>query len=397
MAARHHPVLKAALLALLLCASAMILAMVSSGPSTSSSFLAEAASTSKRAKRAKAEAAAAAAPSAADTILSALNVKTLLANEPNARLAELGDLSDSDETRTRMYLSPAHQKAAALIKKWMVGAGLEVTTDAVEATVAEAAVAKGLITNRQLSKALASGKRVADLVPRKEIEGALLSKGVEVIAFADQEGARFGVPMASSKAVVGTYESEGLLERADARGKTIAQALKEADPKGSFASFADSVIKADEVEGYVEAHIEQYDKLERIGSPVGIVTAVAGTTVMHVSVKSGDEKSKVLAMSHAASVPMAARGDPVPAVAEAVLALEKRCKEDAKGAPHGVLCGVHFLTLDPNSPLNIPSGANFTVTVASTSDSSRRLVVDNIVKDLDEICKKRKLACQVSG
>jgi hypothetical protein len=33
--------------------------------------------------------------------------------------------------------------------------------------------------------------------------------------------------------------------------------------------------------------------------------------------------------------------------------------------------------------------------VASTSDSSRRLVVDNIVKDLDEICKKRKLACQV--
>ena len=173
--------------------------------------------------------------------------------------------------------------------------------------------------------------------------------------------------------------------------------MKEADPKGSFASFADSVIKADEVEGYVEAHIEQYDKLERIGSPVGIVTAVAGTTVMHVSVKSGDEKSKVLAMSHAASVPMAARGDPVPAVAEAVLALEKRCKEDAKGAPHGVLCGVHFLTLDPNSPLNIPSGANFTVTVASTSDSSRRLVVDNIVKDLDEICKKRKLACQVSG
>jgi allantoate deiminase len=222
-----------------------------------------------------------------------------------------------------------------------------------------------------------------------------LSKGIEVIAFADQEGARFGVPMASSKAVVGTYESEGLLKGVDSRGKTVAQALKEADPRGEFSSFADSAIRADEVEGYVEAHIEQYDKLERIGSPVGIVTAVAGTTVMHVSVRSGDEKATVLAMSHAASVPMAARGDPVPAVAEAVLALEKRCKEDAKGAPHGVLCGVHFVTLDPNSPLNIPSGANFTVTVASTSDSSRRLVVDNIVKDLDEICKKRKLACQV--
>lgn len=274
--------------------------------------------------------------------------------------------------------------------------GVVLSIAAVEATVAEAAVAKGLITNRQLSKALASGKRVADLVPRSAIEGALLAKGVEVIAFADQEGARFGVPMASSKAVVGTYEAEGLLERADARGKTVEQALKEADPEGTFASFADSAIKADEVEGYVEAHIEQYDRLERIGSPVGIVTAVAGTTVMHVSVKTGvDEKSRAVVLSHAASVPMAARGDPVPALAEAVLALEKRCKDDARGAPHGVLCGVHFVTLDPNSPLNIPSGANFTVTVASTSDSARRLVVDNVVKDLDEICKKRKLACTV--
>ena len=126
MAPSSRRFLKSAGLAVLLCASAMLLTMSSS---TTNSFAR--AATSKRAKRAKAEAAAAAAPSAADTVLSALNVKTLLANEPNARLTELGDLSDSEATRTRVYLSPAHQKAAALIKKWMMGAGLEVTTDAV--------------------------------------------------------------------------------------------------------------------------------------------------------------------------------------------------------------------------------------------------------------------------
>jgi len=111
----------------MLCAASAAIMMSSSSSST---FFADAAS-SKRAKRAKAEAAAVAAPSAADTVLSALNVKTLIANEPNARLTELGDLSDSEATRTRLYLSPSHQKAAALIKKWMVGAGMEVTTDAV--------------------------------------------------------------------------------------------------------------------------------------------------------------------------------------------------------------------------------------------------------------------------
>lgn len=37
------------------------------------------------------------------------------------------------------------------------------------------------------------------------------------------------------------------------------------------------------MEGYVEAHIEQYDELERKNSPLGIVEGIAGTTHMLVS------------------------------------------------------------------------------------------------------------------
>ena len=173
MAAR--PVLKTALLALLLCASAMVLML--SGPSSFAD-----AATSKRAKRAKAEAAAAAAPSAADTILSALNVKTLIANEPNARLAELGELSDSEETRTRIYLSPSHQKAAALIKKWMVGAGLEVTTDAV-GNVRGRINGNGTTTTTTPS---ASGKAKKSKVPKRWITGShfdVVPDGGEIFSF----------------------------------------------------------------------------------------------------------------------------------------------------------------------------------------------------------------------
>lgn len=99
------------------------------------------------------------------------------------------------------------------------------------------------------------------------------------------------------------------------------------------------------------------------------------------------------AQSHAGSVPMADRRDPVLGVAEIVLALESRCKADAKGAQHGVLCGVHFVSLFPNSPLNIARQANITVSVTSTSDAHRRAVVDGLTKDVDAICKKRELAC----
>ena len=76
-----------------------------------------------------------------------------------------------------------------------------------------------------------------------------------------------------------------------------------------------------------------------------------------------------------------------------ILALESRCAADGKGSPHGVLCGSHFLTAFPNSPLNIAKQVNMTVSLTSTSDAHRRAAVDAFTKDVDAICKKRGLAC----
>jgi hypothetical protein len=272
----------------------------------------------------------AAARAAARTGLSAAVLKTLLADEPNLRLHELGELSDSDDVRSRLYLTPAHAQAAALITKWMRGAGLDVTVDAVgnvrgraagngtagarrwvtgshfdtapdagafdgalgvvlsiaavEAAVAEAAVAKGLTSSAKLAKALAAGKRVKDVLPAGTDVGALLAKGVEVVAFADEEGVRFGGPVASSKALIGAYEGENLLDRVDASNTTVRTALEKAGLAPTKAGLAAAAVPAHEVEGYVEAHIEGYDKLERIGSPVGIVTHVAGATHMMITI-----------------------------------------------------------------------------------------------------------------
>ena len=223
-----------------------------------------AAAAKKASKRADARA-------ASKSALSAAVLKTLLADEPNLRLHELGEISDSEEYRTRAYLGEAHQQAAALITKWMQGAGLTTRVDAVgnlrgvlagngtaggrrwltgshfdtapdagaydgplgvvlsiavvEASIAEAAVAKGLTTSAKLAKALAAGKRVKDVLPSDVKLDTLLSKGVEVVAFADEEGVRFGGPLASSKALIGAYEPEGLLNRIDAKNVTVKDAL----------------------------------------------------------------------------------------------------------------------------------------------------------------------------
>ena len=283
-----------------------------------------AAAAKKASKRADARA-------ASKSALSAAVLKTLLADEPNLRLHELGEISDSEEYRTRAYLGEAHQQAAALITKWMKGAGLTTRVDAVgnlrgvlagngtvggrrwltgshfdtapdagaydgplgvvlsiavvEASIAEAAVAKGLTTSAKLAKALAAGKRVKDVLPSDVKLDTLLSKGVEVVAFADEEGVRFGGPLASSKALIGAYEPEGLLNRIDAKNVTVKDALAKVGIDVTPAALAAAVIPGDEIEGFIEAHVEGFDKLEKIGSPVGIVTHVAGATHMMFNVE----------------------------------------------------------------------------------------------------------------
>ena len=97
--------------------------------------------------------------------------------------------------------------------------------------------------------------------------------------------------------------------------------------------------------------------------------------------------------THTGSVPVIDRCDPMAGAADIVLTLEKRCADDGKGSPHGVLCGSHFLTAFPNSPLNIAKQVNMTVSVTSTSDAHRRAVIDGFTKDVDAICKRRKLGC----
>ena len=50
----------------------------------------------------------------------------VLGREVNARVVELGEISDAKTHRERTFLSPAWATAAASIESWMKDAGLEV-------------------------------------------------------------------------------------------------------------------------------------------------------------------------------------------------------------------------------------------------------------------------------
>ncbi len=77
---------------------------------------------------------------------------------------------------------------------------------------------------------------------------------LEVIGFADEEGARFGVTLLGSRGLTGQWPQEWLAQT-DADGVSIAQAMRDfgLDP----AAIAQARRAPNEIRAYLELHIEQ--------------------------------------------------------------------------------------------------------------------------------------------
>ncbi len=111
--------------------------------------------------------------------------------------------------------------------------------------------------------------------------GKRLPFALEVVAFGDEEGVRFGITMSGSRALAGTFDP-AWLNRTDADGVSLAEALRGfgGDPEGIPALRR---ARAD-ILAYVESHIEQGPVLLDAGMAVGVVTAIAGATRVRVRV-----------------------------------------------------------------------------------------------------------------
>jgi allantoate deiminase len=142
-------------------------------------------------------------------------------------------------------------------------------------------------------------------------EGLRLPFAIEVLAFGDEEGARFPVTLTGSRAVAGTFDPRSL-EAVDPDDITLADALRAfgCDP-GRLGAVAR---RPEDVLGYVELHIEQGPVLEAEGLPVGVVTAINGASRFAVRVGG--------VAGHAGTVPMRLRRDALAAAAEMIVAID---------------------------------------------------------------------------
>lgn len=315
-----------------------------------------------------------------------------------ARCDELARVSAQSGAIERVYLSPEHARVNRLAAEWMREVGLRTWQDAagnqlgrIERSADPDPAAPALMIGSHLDTVKDAGRfdgiigalmalEVVRLL-RQESDGVSrvpLPFAVEVAAFSDEEGTRFGKALLGSSAVAGTW-NDAWWTLADEDGVTLRQAFLEfgLDP----GRIGEAARRPDHLVAYLEAHIEQGPELDRAGEPLAVVSSIASARRFQLTVE-GEAR-------HAGGTPYDMRRDALLGASEAALAVERICRSQ-----HHIIGTVGQLEAFPGAVNVVPGEAHLSVDLRGELDGERDRVWDEISRELDDIMGRRGLRWQ---
>jgi N-carbamoyl-L-amino-acid hydrolase len=205
--------------------------------------------------------------------------------------------------------------------------------------------------------------------------GQRLNIGIEVVAFAEEEGQRYKATFLSSSALTGEFDTEWL-SQSDHQGISMREAMAQAGLKP--ADIPSIQRDAAQYLGFVEVHIEQGPVLQGLNMPLGVVTSINGSVRYLIDIKG--------TASHAGTSPMDQRHDAVAGFAEWAIYVEQRARQDGDSvATIGML---HV----PHGSINVvPGSCQFSLDMRAPSDVQRDAMANDILKHLHAVCEARSL------
>lgn len=296
----------------------------------------------------------------------------------------LANISEESGLIVRPFGSQAMREANDIVSGWMRGAGMSVRRDEIGNLIGryEGTGDKTLVLGSHLDTVRDAGKYDGILgvmisiacVQQLHNRGDRLPFALEVVAFADEEGLRFGTTFLGSSVFAGAFDRKRLrLEDED--GVTMEEAVRTfgGDPYALEVSGRD----ADDLIGYFEVHIEQGPVLEELDLPVGVVTAIAGQSRVRAGFtgKAG----------HAGTVPMQSRRDALCAAAELVLEVERAARAEA-----GSVGTVGQISALPGAGNVVPGEAQLSLDIRHQDDAVRMQLRDYLEAKTGEIAEARR-------
>jgi hydantoinase/carbamoylase family amidase len=185
-------------------------------------------------------------------------------------------------------------------------------------------------------------------------QGFQNQRPVEIVVFMWEEGSSFPKGLLGSLVLSGQLSAEEALAMRGGEGATLEAALRGASLRGDFE------MNLEEVEYFVETHIEQGPVLDREGVSIGVVEGITGLAWIRALLE-GEE-------NHAGTTPMTGRKDPLVAAAEAVLFVQERAREMA-GNEGSTVATVGRLNVFPGAPNVIPGRVEMGIDVRHVNES----------------------------
>ena len=305
-----------------------------------------------------------------------------------ARCDELAAFSEEPGRLTRRFATPALWQAGERVREWMEAAGMAVRRDAIGNLIGRLGDGDGrtLLVGSHLDTVRDAGRydgilgvlvAIASLERLRDQERSL-PYGVEVLAFADEEGVRYGTGYLGSSVVAGCFDSADL-ERRDSAGVPLAEAVRAFG--GNPERLAGARREPGDLIGYFEVHIEQGPVLEAAGVPLGVVGAIAGQSRARIAF-TGEA-------GHAGTVPMGLRRDALCAAAEFVSAVEAVARDH-----NGAVATVGELKVQDGASNVIPGRVVLSLDVRHSADSLRESVGTQLLERADAIAGARALVLE---
>lgn len=162
---------------------------------------------------------------------------------------------------------------------------------------------------------------------------------IAVIAFADEEGARFNTPTFGSRALAGRLDVGDALARRDDDGVSLAEAMERAgvDPAG----LARAPERLSALRGFLELHIDQGRELARAGAPAGVARSLASRLRLRAELRGRAD--------HAGTTPPQERRDALAAAARLIV------RAGELGADPGLHVTTARIACEPNAATTIPA------------------------------------------
>lgn len=311
-----------------------------------------------------------------------------------ADIMAMSEITDPARPHTRRSFTPLFLEGRAWLAQRFAEAGLTTRIDAAGNLIGRIEgrnPSLGVIAVGSHSDTVPSGGRfdgIAGVATGLEIARALRDSGtrldhtLEVIDFLAEEPSEYGLSCVGSRGMSGSLDGK-MLDLVEPGGETLRDALRRVGSDPDQLGQA----KRNDVQAFLELHIEQGVVLKSQSLDIGVVTSIVGIRRIEIAFEGEAD--------HAGTTPMHLRRDALVAAANTVAAVARIAQQLDREDSGYFVATVGILTVEPSASNIVPGRCRLVVDARATDPAlTKRFValLDRESEATAEAARVRRIA-----